>query len=501
LPHFAFLSFILTIGQAQAHTTQVASIAVPTPPVTVRSGNPGFVSEHGLERSQLVREFVDGKSEIPTVVPGGLPADYMDAMRLDEAIAMALSHNFEIRAAESKKNATKWQVFGAYGQYAPQLTYTYAVGSERNLPASYNDSTGKRVEDSKHHRRDRVLKIQQPIIDVSVIADILKRRVNDDIADVQRVSTRERVAMDTLKSYFGILQAVLTIKAAEAYKASLDSLLNRMETRVAGGGSAKADLERLRSRSVSAKSSIISAQSELQSAQMTFRRYTGVIPTEIKIPARWVPEIPEQPAEALAKALTENPDYQVSALQEDVAQMESHKTFGGLVPKVSLELSRTTTYGAGGSDRGNPIDGGPWDYEREDSAMLVMTWHLNGGSDIANGISYRSSMKEAQYKTMDLRLRMEETMQDSYTALNAAGQRIQATRAGLKSDEIVVKSFEQQFFAASRPLFDLLDAHERLYESRVSLIRLLSSEARAAYQVRLQMGELVGAVMNSEDAR
>lgn len=455
----------------------------------------------GVERSELMQSLLGGESEVILAVPQAEAPDYVDSLRLDQAVAMALKNNFEVLAAENKKTGTGWDVIASMGQYAPQVKLTRASGTERSQPASINDSKGARVEDDRHHRRDVVLEISQPIIDLSVIADILQRNINDDVAEAERLGVRERVAMDTVQSYFKLLSAVLTIRYAELYKGSLDNLMERMAARVAGGGASQADLERVRSRAVTAETAIISARSELEAAQVEFRRLTGILPLKVRVPARLMPQLPDEPEAALSRAVASNPEYIASSLQADATQMESYKSYSRSLPKLSFEVSRTTSYNAGGSAKGNPIDGGPWDYQHENLAMLVLTWQFNGGSDVLGGVSYGFRAKEAQYKTMDVRKRIEESMFNSYNALHAADKRIRATRSALRANLQVAQSFEAQYLAASRPLFDLLDAYERLYASRVELVRLLVAEAQAAYQVRRQMGELVGAVLGSEDVR
>ncbi|MBN2752726.1 MAG: TolC family protein [Rhodospirillaceae bacterium] len=461
----------------------------------------GSAEDLGVERSHLLRNLLHGETEISMPASNAEAPDYVGVLRLDEAVAMALKTNFEVLAAQSKKTGTAWEVVAAYGQYAPQVKFTRASGIERSSPASINDSSGARVEDDRHHRGDRVLEIQQPIIDVAIISNILQRHINNDMADVQRIGVRERVAMETVQSYLKLIQAVLTIHYAESYKDSLDGLMARMAVRVDGGGASRADLERVRSRAISAETAIISARSELAATQVEFRRLTGISPLKIRVPARLLPSLPDVSAAALARAVASNPEYVASGLQADSTQMESYKAFSRVLPALSFELSRTTTYNAGGAAKGNPIDGGPWAYQHENLAMLVMTWQFNGGTDIAEGMGYGARAKEAQYKTMDVRRRIEENMANSYTALNAADKRIRATRSALRANTQVAQSFEEQYLASSRPLFDLLDAYERLYSSRVELVRLLISEAQAAYQVRRQMGELVGAVLGSEDVR
>lgn len=451
-------------------------------------------------RAALLRSLVSGGAEVRVALPETGAADYGAPLGLDEAVAMAMRSNFEVLAAERKKAGTEWDVVAAYGQYAPQVRFTYATGTERSSPAAFNNSVGVRVDDDTHDRWDRVWQIQQPLVDLSIVADILQRRVNDDVADAERVGVRERIALETIDGYLRLVQGVLTVDYAERYKAALDGLSARMDARVAGGGASRADLERVRSRAITAESAIISARSELEAAQVGFRRLTGVSPLMLRLPERLFPTVPEDAGEALRRALAANPEYLASDLTGQATRLESEKAYSRLLPKLSVNVSRSTTYNAGGSAKGNRIDGGPWPNSIENQAMLVATWNLTGGSDLFQGLGYGERAQESQYKTLDLRHRLEESMANSYTALAAADRRIRATRQALAANEQVATSFEEQYLAGSRQLFDLLDAYERLYASRVELIRLIVAEATAAFQVRRAMGELVPAVLGSREA-
>lgn len=491
-------------GVQRAVTPLALALALWATPASGQASSAGDADEiarRGEARAALLRELLQGADEVAIAIPDSAPPDRVATVDLREAVALAMKANYEVLAAESKKSATEWGVVAAYGQYAPQVNFTFASGTERNSPASYNDTLGNRVDDDTHHRRDRVWRLQQPLVDLTVITDILQRRTTDDATDAERIGVRERVALETVSSYLSLIHGVLTVRYAESYKGALDSLQGRMSARVEGGGASRADLERVRSRAITAETAIISARSDLEAAQVEFRRLTGIVPLKLRIPERLMPDVPGDSTVALRRALTANPEYLASDLQTDVTRLERDKSYSRLLPKLSFELSRINTYNAGGSAKGNPVDGGPWPNSLENTAMLVATWQFNGGSDVFQGMSYGDRTREAQYKTLDLRRRLEETMANSYTALAAADQRIQATRRALAANTQVAASFEEQYLAGSRQLFDLLDAYERLFASRVELVRLISAEALAAFQVRRQMGEMVGAVLGAEDRR
>ena len=225
------LAFMLRFGAWRGVPSLALTLALCAAPAS------GQTAESRADaRAALLRGLLGGADGVRVALPDAGSADYAAPLGLDEAVAMAMKSNFEILAAEKKKSGTEWDVVAAYGQYAPQVKFTYATGTERSSPASFNNSLGVRVDDDTHHRRDRVWEIQQPLVDLSILADILQRGLNDDVAEAERVGARERIALETVDSYLKLLQGVLTVGYAERYKAALDGLAERMQARVAGGG-------------------------------------------------------------------------------------------------------------------------------------------------------------------------------------------------------------------------------------------------------------------------
>lgn len=452
----------------------------------------------GAARADLLIRLLGGDGVV-RLAPGSHAVDVVDPLRLDESVAFALKNNFEIQAAAAKTDSADWEVAGAYAAYLPTVSYSQSNGTEHSAPAAYSVND-VRVVDSKHHRRDKSLTISQPLIDPSLIADILLRHKSQKAADVEAAGTRERVALQTVSAYFRVVQAHLFIRFAETYKSSLDSLNQLMSSRVEGGGAAQADLDRIKARSVSAESAIIETKSEFIAALDEFRRLTGVTPGQFRIPGVLMPDVPPGLDQALGKANAANPEYLLSQIQADVQEYESDKAFSRFLPKLSFEFSRTRTWNAGGAALGAPAAGGDdvFPYQNEQRAMLVTTWTFSGGTEIAQGMAASAKAREATYKSMDTRAKVEETVRISFNALSAAEMRVPVLEQAVQSNMRVVEAFEEQYRNGARPLFDLLDAHERLYSARLDLARVLLSEAYAAYQVRRQMGELIPALKESE---
>lgn len=460
--------------------------------------------DRGAMRATLLKKL--GGGEVLTLEPDpNNPPTVTEPLDMGEAVAFALQNNFEIKAARAKAQGTRWEFFGSIGQYLPRLEYERQSGSQRSSPAAFHvikDSTDTTknplVETNKHHTWTRTYSVKQPLIDMSIIADILNRDQVHDAASADETATRERVALDTITCYLRLIRSRLTIGFATSYKANLDKLGERMKVRVSGGGASGVELDRINARATSARSAMIEAGAEYQAALVEFRRLTNVTPIKLSLPARLMPDVPEEVEEVLARALRMNPEYQVAQLKADAALAATWKQMSVFLPKLSMQMTDTRTFNAGGISQEDPMMTAPspvYPYVNDRRLMLVFNWTLNGGADIGQSLANAAYARQASYQASDTRLRLEESVRTSFSALNAANGLVESTNRALDANVKVATAFDEQFLNGNRQLLDLLDAYERLYQSQNELSRLLISEATASFLVRRQMGELVEAIV------
>lgn len=464
---------------------QATAPALKLPPAT----NANAALSSGQDGA-FMRSLGGAEGLISLDVSNGVPADIIDPIQLDEAVGFALKNNFEAKASKSKLKSAYWEKIGAYSQYVPSLDFKYATGQENSAPASYNDRFGNRVLKDDHNRRDRTFAVRQPLIDLGVISDIVTSASKEDVAEQEDRDAREGVAYDTVNAYLKLVQARIAVQLADQYRGYLDNLSGRMQARVAGGGATAGDLERIKGRSAQAEAARIEAIGDYESNLAEFRRLTQVSPAQLRIPTVIAPEVPADVTTAVEHALADNPIYIASVLKAKVAKNSRDHSFAKTAPKLSLEYSDTYVYNAGGAARGNPVDG-TYPTQQDKRLMLMAHWTLNGGIELTEGMAGVEKAREANYRSLDARARIEQGIRTSYNAINAANRRISVLQQGLAANTKVVAEFEDQYKNGSRSIFELLDAHEQLYSSRLNLMRLAIAKAQASYQVRRQMGDLL----------
>ena len=451
----------------------------------------------GVFGGSYLRSLND-KGGVISLVVADQEADIKQPIDLAEAVALSLKNNYGVLASGSATSSSFYSKLSAYSEYMPQVQVNLDKGNEYSAPASINDAYGNRVLESFHPRWDRNIVITQPLIDLNIISDILIAHDNANITKEDERDVREGTAYDTATVFLKLIQSQISMQLADQYKAYLDDLSRRMTQRFDGGGATKADLERIRGRSTLAESAKIEALGEYRSNLSEFTRITRVVPAALKIPKVLGPSVPGDVQAALGQAVRSNPAYLGSLKKVDAAADDRNKYAANLMPRVSLQYSKSHSWDAGAAAQGNPVDG-VWPNQETDSIMLVASWELNGGTSVATGLAGIQKTNEMRYKAKDIRARLEESVRTGYEAVNTAQRRIPVLQDAVNSDERVVHDFEAQFKQGNRTLFDLLDAYEQLYNARLSLMRLVVAEAQASFQVRRQIGDLAGAILSVEE--
>lgn len=423
----------------------------------------------------------------------------VDAVRVDEAVAFALKNNFEIASARQKKIGARWEEAGAVGQFFPKAELTRGIGKQRSSPAGFNQNN-VRIQDNSHHYRERVWTVTQPIIDLSLISDLLSRHNLASAASADVQGTREKVALDTIKAYYRLIMYSLTMAFAADYQKQLDGLTGRMSARVEGGGAAQAELDRIKARSLMVESSIIDAQNNLESTLYEFRRLTGVDAKFLVIPTNFLPFVPGNVEEIIRQAISGNPEFLTAIYRANAAEFDIATALNKSLPKLQFQVTGTRTYNSGGSALDfEATDGGPFAYQNERKAMMVLNWAFTPMVDIPQTFASQAKSREEFYKSVDIRKRVEEATRASFSAMRTAGGRIPPMQEAVQASAKVVDAFELQYQSANRSVLDLLDSYERLFQSKRDLVSIMTTEAIAGFQLRRQMGDMVDAVMMTEN--
>lgn len=479
----------VTVGQANPNSLD-----------TVQSSRREPSSVSSEWQAQFLNSLYAGSGFVPTPPPASVnvgQSQIVDYLGVNDAVLLSLQNNNELKSAIEAIRSKYWEKMGVYSQYLPTVSLDLAVGRERSRPASYNDLNGDRETDNTHLRRDRNLLVRQPLMDLSVIEEAFVARNKQNVSELEKEDTKNMVVLGTVSAYLKLLQSQISMHLADQYKTYLDNLIDVMRVRVQNGGSPAADLDRILSRSAMAESARMEAQAEFDMSMAEFSRLTGAVPLKIQVPSVLSPPIPESALAAAKIAMVHNPKYLLDVQKVALARNDRDKGYVSLAPKVYAQFNGNYSYDAGGAKNANPVDG-VFETQRTDSAMIVAQWQLNGLTPAATVLSSMAKEKQSYFQSLDTRQKIEQALSANYVAVESTQKRLEVLQRTVEANERVVTGFEEQYKNGTRPLFDLLDAYEQLYNSRLNLARVIFANAQASYQVREQMGDIVPALIRNE---
>lgn len=375
-------------------------------------------------------------------------------------------------------------------------------------------------------RQERMLTATQSLFDYTAWSEVARQNRMRDAAEYGAKGARLKSVLDASGSFLRLFQNSLALRFAEDYEGALMTLYSRIEDRVAAGASSQADQERVKGRRVNARSTVLDAKNALEVELTAFQKITGFRPQRLSLPPDWILPVPEDIELAVEAASRSNPALMADLKQAEATLAELKKAKGAFLPQVALEFADSVTRGTGGT--GVPIvtsegpnwvldaDGKPTteynsgsskgevpNYEKRIvSLMLTMNWSLfSGGSDFYQHRATSEKYNEAMFRLLDTRRELEEKLRASFESLATTALRTQEIAKEMEANQQVVESFTEQMFAANRSLLDVLDAHQKLYQSRLDYLRLLIAEANLAYDVLYNIGTLTEALRVPADAQ
>ncbi|MCB5188835.1 TolC family protein [Methylobacillus caricis] len=411
-----------------------------------------------------------------------VPANVIDSMDLRGATDAAVDFSRDVHVADERVNQAEAQSKQARALLLPNLSVRYGKGREISSPSSAIDArTGSRMEESTHTRTDRAITLRQPLLDLPSIYDWKRRQAVISSREESRRGSQGDAWLSTVNAYLGLTTSRLIADLSLGYENQLNELFSYVDKRANAGASSSADRERVRARSLSARSARTQQEAAHSAASVEFLRLTNMAPQQIQLPDRKdMGVIPETASDAVKIAMNNSPD--IASLREELkaAQIDQNVARTRYAPRLDLELSRLTTDNAGGRVG-----------EQDDKRfMVVLNWNLlNGGGDYYMTKEKLSRIEEVRYRVDDLQRRITQAMISQYAILESSREQLVAGYRELNAITSAARSMSEKMFAGNQSLLDLLDVYDRQYQARTRLVTLHAQEIDALSQISRLLGQ------------
>ena len=432
-------------------------------------------------RSRTVAERTTRVAELPTLLnlpdtlpleegaeaaAGGVPTS------LQQAIEAGVANSLDVKAALARRESGRQGVAVARGALLPQLEVRAGVGQGR---------LGSLTPAEDRHRKEGAVTLRQTLFDAQAWREVDRQHLLSDATELQLQGAMSSAALETATAYLQALQARTSLALGTEYEKMLGTLLTVVTDRAQGGATSLAERDRVRARVANARSQMADARATLRAAQRNLATLTGSPPQVLVVGVPPSLTVPLEADDARSEARLMNAELYSARLEALAAGQEADAARGRLLPRVDAELS----HGRSTNSAGVPS------YQRDTKGMVVMNWTLlSGGSDIAQQRGALARQQERRYRADNLERRLEQDIEAAYALLDAVNDRYAALKDELAANRTVVDAFRSQLVSGNRPLLDVLDAYQRLHQSRLDMAGLVLGELQNHVKVAHLTGRL-----------
>lgn len=397
---------------------------------------------------------------------------------LEQAIALTLSSNPELKSSFSQYQSRINDVDSAKGDYLPSIDLSAGIGYEGIDPASSNSK-----ESTDLTRKEATISFSQLIWDGSSTTNNIHRNQSEAEADrYQLLADASDMALQVAKIYLDTYEAKEVLALSQDNLAIHKQIYSDIRRKAELGLGSTADVSQVEARIAKAEANLLAAQNNYYDSQSEYERYVGEAPVKLIYPEVDMKPMPKELQQAQAIAYDNNPTVKVAQMDVVAAKYQYKQSKAPNMPTFSFEASHSLRDDAGGYTGGSS----------ETTAMLRMNYNLyNGGSDQATMKSNAYQLNKAKDLREDTFRQVKAGLALSWNSLQFSEKQMNFLSQHVDTVSDTVLAYQKQYQIGQRTLLDLLNSQNELFEARTDYLDAKYTHQYSKYRVYNAMGDLL----------
>jgi outer membrane protein len=408
------------------------------------------------------------------------------AQTLEQSLVAAYGSNASLNAQRAATRASDENVPRALSGYRP--TIEGAAGVARN-------SAGVVTAGPTGTTTNQVL--NQSTVSITINQNLYNgfRTANNTRAAEAQVrqsreilrQTEQQVLLDATTAHMNVLRDEALLQLQQQNLQALGSQLKAAKDRFAVGEVTRTDTALAEAAEAGGRSSLIQAQSALQSSRAVYRQVIGLDAHKLT-PGRPVdPLLPHSFGDAVTEAIDRHPAVVAAQYAIDFAALQVKVAEGALLPSVNAQ---------GVIARNNEPQIG---VKRQTEASVG----LNATVPIYQGGGEYAAVRQAKEVLGQTRIQMDVTREQVralivqfWSQLQAAKSSIQAAQTQVNAQKIALNGITEEYKVGQRTITDVLNAQAQLVQAQSNLVNSQRDRVVASYAVLGAMGHLDASTLN-----
>jgi len=311
-----------------------------------------------------------------------------------------------------------------------------------------------------------------------------KFRVESGQANLR--ATEASIFAQTVGAYMDVIRDQAIVQFNQKNVSVLRTNLQATSDRFEIGDLTRTDVAQSQARLALAEGNLQTAAANLIASRESYTRLVGDAPVDLEQPPQ-LPNLPTSPDEAVAIALTSNPDIEAANQLVSASRADIGVARAGRLPKLSA------TSAAGYNNNLNSIPPANTTSENVTTsarAGLSLTIPIfQGGRPSAQVRQAQSRTSQAIEKYVEVERSVIAQTRGAYAAWQANERIIAATQQAVNANGLSLEGVRAENSVGTRSILDILNAEQEYLNTQVQLVSAQRNSYVAAFSVLAAMGK------------
>ncbi|MBU1825501.1 MAG: TolC family outer membrane protein [Alphaproteobacteria bacterium] len=309
-----------------------------------------------------------------------------------------------------------------------------------------------------------------------------KFRVEAGQADLR--ATEASIFAQTVGAYMDVIRDQAIVQLNQKNVAVLRTNLQATSDRFEIGDLTRTDVAQSEARLALAEGDLRTAEANLIASRESYVRLVGEAPVDLEQPPQ-LPNLPASPDEAVAIALTSNPDIEAANQAVNASRADIGVARASRLPKLSA-----TTSGGYNNNLNSVNDPTSENTTKSASAGLSLTIPIfQGGRPSAQVRQAQSRTSQAIENYVEVERSVIAQTRGAYAAWRANEQIIAATQQAVSANGLSLEGVRAENSVGTRSILDILNAEQEYLNTQVQLVSAQRNSYVAAFSVLAAMGK------------
>jgi protease secretion system outer membrane protein len=393
-------------------------------------------------------------------------------LRFTQAFEAARANDPGYLAAQFALQAAREGRLIAQGSLMPQVSFSAGTGSTEGS-RRFANGQGQDVKVALDYESPQMaLTLRWPLFNMEGFAAVDQAKAQTELAEQQYRAEGQEMLDRLASAYLQVLAAVETQALARAQVATVETQWAQARQRQARGEGTAVQTAQAAANLEAARSRLIEAETQLQTARLGLMRFTGIADFENPVlPEQDLPPLlPTEPSEWVAMGVRLSPLVQVRERALDVARTQVRRQQAAHLPRLDVvgSLSRSRSDGVTSIGQTNSLS----------SVSLQLQVPLFSGG--ATQASVRQALARQQGAEEELRRERETASFDVnriWQQMLGAQARLRSLRDALQASALAMRGAERAKQEGMMSLGDMaalssadLDLRRQLAQTRLELL-------------------------------